>query len=169
MVVESICFTHKSSWPSLSSITPSVIKDEQERVARVGFQPEPGREQLNRIERIKIEMREEPFSPPDRDTMLERLPWPEEELQEFLAYLEAKKEIYRVNPQIYFAKEAVEEAALRLQNYFQEQDSLDLALFRDMLDTSRKYALPLLEFFDSLGITVRKGDLRYQGKKSNLP
>jgi selenocysteine-specific elongation factor len=34
------------------------------------------------------------------------------------------------------------------------------ARFRDAIGTSRKYALPLLEWFDATGVTVRVGDVR---------
>jgi selenocysteine-specific elongation factor len=31
---------------------------------------------------------------------------------------------------------------------------------RDAFGTSRKYALPLMEYFDGIGLTQRDGDLR---------
>ena len=34
------------------------------------------------------------------------------------------------------------------------------ARFRDLIGTSRKYAVPLLEWFDAAGITIRNGDVR---------
>ena len=34
------------------------------------------------------------------------------------------------------------------------------AQFRDRHQTSRKYAIPLLEYFDRTGITVRIGEVR---------
>jgi len=36
-----------------------------------------------------------------------------------------------------------------------------VSAFREGLGTSRKYALPLLEWFDQRAITRREGDLRY--------
>jgi selenocysteine-specific elongation factor len=35
-----------------------------------------------------------------------------------------------------------------------------MADFRNLLGTSRKYAVPLLEWFDARGITIRTGDYR---------
>jgi len=35
-----------------------------------------------------------------------------------------------------------------------------VAEFRDLLGTTRKYALPLLEYLDSHKITLRIGDIR---------
>jgi selenocysteine-specific elongation factor len=37
---------------------------------------------------------------------------------------------------------------------------MTMAEFRDLLGTSRKFAVPLLEWFDGRGITVRSGDFR---------
>lgn len=38
------------------------------------------------------------------------------------------------------------------------------AAFRDLLGTSRKYAVPLLEWCDAVGITIRAGDVRAAGR-----
>ncbi len=35
-----------------------------------------------------------------------------------------------------------------------------MAAFRDAVGTSRKYAVPLMEWFDATGITIRDGDRR---------
>jgi selenocysteine-specific elongation factor len=35
-----------------------------------------------------------------------------------------------------------------------------VATFRDALGTSRRFALPLLEYFDGRGLTRRQGDYR---------
>ena len=51
-----------------------------------------------------------------------------------------------------------------LRDYFKENESLDLAAFRDLISSSRRYALPLLEKLDQLKITRRRGNLRYSGE-----
>jgi selenocysteine-specific elongation factor len=38
---------------------------------------------------------------------------------------------------------------------------LTVAVFRDALGTSRKFALPILEYFDARGVTRREGDVRF--------
>lgn len=44
--------------------------------------------------------------------------------------------------------------------YVQENGSINLGQFRDLTDSSRKYALPLLEYLDSVRFTLRSGDVR---------
>ncbi len=64
---------------------------------------------------------------------------------------------------IYFHKDAVEAATSLLRNAFEEKEGLSLSDFRVLLDTTRKFAMPLLNYFDNNGITVRSGDIRQKG------
>jgi selenocysteine-specific elongation factor len=41
-----------------------------------------------------------------------------------------------------------------------------VAEIRDLLGTTRKYAVPLCEYLDRAGVTVRSGDLRLLAKSS---
>ncbi len=44
-----------------------------------------------------------------------------------------------------------------------------MARFRDAVGTSRKYAVPLMEWFDATGVTVRDGDLRALRHRAAAP
>jgi selenocysteine-specific elongation factor len=55
----------------------------------------------------------------------------------------------------------------RLEAFFREHDRMTAAEFRDLLGTSRKYAVPLLEWLDAHGITLRSGDHRMLRKRSS--
>ena len=48
----------------------------------------------------------------------------------------------------------------RLEAFLRERERMTMAEFRDLIQTSRKFAVPLLEWFDARGITVRAGDYR---------
>ena len=48
----------------------------------------------------------------------------------------------------------------RVEAHFEQYDRMTAAQFRDLLGTSRKYAVPLLEWLDTHGITIRNGDYR---------
>jgi selenocysteine-specific elongation factor len=47
-----------------------------------------------------------------------------------------------------------------LENALRRDGRLTVAEFRTLTGTSRKYAVPLLEFFDATGVTIRSGDFR---------
>ena len=67
----------------------------------------------------------------------------------------------RLTEDLYFTEDAIAEAEEKLKEFFLQNDSLELSQFRDIIDSSRKYALPLLEYFDDEGLTYRDGDKRY--------
>jgi selenocysteine-specific elongation factor len=54
----------------------------------------------------------------------------------------------------------IEQAKAAIASLLQKKGQATMAEIRDVLGTSRKYALPLMEYFDSIGFTIRVGDLR---------
>ena len=68
---------------------------------------------------------------------------------------------------VYFARTAVDRAALILARRLAATDGgISVADARDLLGTSRKYVLPLLNHFDNNGITRRRDDLRIAGPRA---
>ncbi|HYL28023.1 MAG TPA: selenocysteine-specific translation elongation factor [Candidatus Nitrosotalea sp.] len=55
-----------------------------------------------------------------------------------------------------------------VEAHFDARDRMSAAEFRDLLRTSRKYAMPMLEWLDARGVTVRNGDYRTLRKKPAL-
>jgi selenocysteine-specific elongation factor len=54
----------------------------------------------------------------------------------------------------------IAEIRARLEAAIRSAGPITLARFRDAIGTTRKYAVPLMEWFDATGVTVRDGDLR---------
>jgi len=67
--------------------------------------------------------------------------------------------LVRIGDDLY-RRAQMERARGLLLGLLQNGGSATMAQVRDAFGTSRKYALPLMEHFDSLGLTVRDGDLR---------
>lgn len=61
----------------------------------------------------------------------------------------------------------IERAHERVETFITRTGGMTPAQFRDLLGTSRKYAVPLLEWFDARGITVRSGDVRVLRKRKD--
>jgi selenocysteine-specific elongation factor len=65
-----------------------------------------------------------------------------------------------VSDDVLFLPETYQDIIARTRAYLQENGSATVAQFRDLLNTSRKYALGLLEHLDEKGVTKRVGDER---------
>lgn len=73
--------------------------------------------------------------------------------------------LVKVGDQLYRGNQ-VREIHERVERFVSEHGRMTMAEFRDLIGTSRKYAVPLLEWFDGRGITVRSGDFRMLRSKS---
>ena len=71
-------------------------------------------------------------------------------------------EIVKITDEFYFSKTEIEGLIKKLRNFAaQSSDKLiDVPRFKDIAGISRKYAIPLLEYFDRERITRRAGDKR---------
>lgn len=112
------------------------------------------------------------FSPPALDEMIEAAKLSGDDLRELLDALVEAEELIKVTEGMYFARSAVCKAKELVQGYFASNNELTLAEFRTLIDSSRKYALPLLEFFDQRRLTMRAGESRKLNSSfdsTNLP
>jgi selenocysteine-specific elongation factor len=73
--------------------------------------------------------------------------------------LTASGKLVRVGEHVYRG-EQLGEIRTRLVRALRAEGRITAAGFRDVVGTSRKYVVPLLEFFDATGVTVRDGDQR---------
>ncbi len=63
-------------------------------------------------------------------------------------------------PDLYFLGGYVDQVRADLVRELSATGGITTGQFRDRYQTSRKYAIPPLEFFDRTGITVRIGEMR---------
>jgi selenocysteine-specific elongation factor len=71
--------------------------------------------------------------------------------------------LVRVQPDLYFHREALEFLLIRLREYGAQHEPerlIDVPTFKEIAGVTRKYAIPLLEHFDRERITRRAGDKR---------
>ncbi len=81
-------------------------------------------------------------------------------LEEVLRRLVADGALVKLGGDLYFHREALAEAADRVRAYLQEHGTMTVAQMRDLLGTTRRYAVPLAEHFDRVRLTRRVGDER---------
>jgi len=60
-----------------------------------------------------------------------------------------------------FHRDAVERAGQALRSHIEREGRLESVEFKYLLDTTRKFAIPLLDYFDRVGVIRRVGNTRY--------
>ena len=75
--------------------------------------------------------------------------------------------LMQVSPEVVFSQQGYQSMVTGIKALIESQGAITAAQVRDHFDTSRKYALALLEHLDSIGFTIREGDSRRLRKPAN--
>ncbi len=73
--------------------------------------------------------------------------------------------LIKVKEDLFFHKRVLEDLESQLIAFLKEKGEISTPEFKDMTGASRKYTIPLIEYFDKSQITVRVGDTRILRKK----
>lgn len=156
-----------SDWPVKAFNGALQFWEEQEQLVVManevklpGFEAKPSAEEQGMIEEILARYQNELFQPPAWEEAIKTVKGQPEQIVELLYYLLGTQQLVRVADGLYFHQEAVSKAKDLVRELVKEEGSVQLAAMRDAMDSSRKYVLPLLEYFDQIKFTKRIGDKR---------
>jgi selenocysteine-specific elongation factor len=105
------------------------------------------------------------FSPPALEELATGLAVAPQELKRLLAMLTDEALLVRINKDILMAATIVAKAREEVIANCTANGHLEIPALRDRLGTSRKFLIPLLEFFDTQGLTIRQGANRVLRKR----
>ena len=111
-------------------------------------------------EKIRRLLADNPLAPPDLRQMEKELGAERNKVAEIVRVMEREKTVVRVAQDLYYLADSVDNVRAVLYKYLSENGEITAAAFRDLLGSSRKYTIALLEYFDREGITLRVGDSR---------
>jgi selenocysteine-specific elongation factor len=100
------------------------------------------------------------MAPPDLKEIEKQVGVSRAKITEVIRIMERQGAVARVATDLYFLPSCVEDVKAVLNKALVEKGEISAAAFRDLLGSSRKYTIALLEYFDREGVTLRIGDVR---------
>jgi selenocysteine-specific elongation factor len=73
--------------------------------------------------------------------------------------------LIKIKEDLFFHQKALEDLKQKLTGFLKTNGEITTPQFKDMTNVSRKYTIPLIEYFDRTQVTVRVGDSRVLRKK----
>ena len=125
-----------------------------------GHRPELGSSDEALVLRMLAEARAFGLEPPSVREWGESLGTEREHLQNLLAHLKREGQMIRAPGDLWFSTDAITELRGRIIAHFEQQQRLDTKAYKALIGTSRRTAVPLMEFFDDEHLTTRSGDAR---------
>lgn len=112
------------------------------------------------LRKVESLFKTRPFKPPKLDEITKEFSSKPQEIEKALKILTEQEQLIKVDKDLLFHSEAVQRARDLLTDYINKEGGLESVKFKYLLDTTRKFAIPLLDYFDRIGVTRRIGYTR---------
>jgi selenocysteine-specific elongation factor len=149
-------------------IADGQLVQRSEWVARTDFTPTPTAEQSQLLQSLEKVYLDAGVEAKGRVDMLALAKVPDTQVESLLTFLFANGTLVRLNDDSFLHRQAYQQAVAALKAHFAGKETLTLAEFRDRIGSARKQTQAILELFDSLKYTMRKGDERVAWQMTNI-
>jgi selenocysteine-specific elongation factor len=141
-------------------VSDKTIAKEENLLRTADHRVQVGSQEKSLMDRIKNILGEQPMSPPESKEIEKQLAVSRNKLTEVMRLLERDGSVVRVATDLFYLSSTVDQLRAVLKKFLSEKNEISAASFRDLIGSSRKYTIPLLEYFDREGVTIRIGDVR---------
>ena len=116
-------------------------------------------------ETVETRFAEARFQPPSIPELAQQASTAPKDIDQVLEILVDAGRIERLGGGLFLARPVADEAREAITQNCQRNGKLEIPELRDRLGTTRKFLIPILEYFDTVGLTIRQGGHRVLKKR----
>jgi len=136
------------------------VVQEQDKVRLLTHEPALKGKHLELEGAIETTLRESGLTPPTVKELVAMVESGEREVKEILARLVGQNILVKLKDDIYMHRDPLDDLKERLVQFFRVHEKMTTQDFKTLTGASRKFTIPLAEYFDASKITIRVGDDR---------
>lgn len=136
------------------------LKQYNDLLSLSDFMPTLTNEQETMKKKIIDVFLQKEFSPPKKEDLFSSILGKGEEMEEMLISMISKAELIKINEDILMLPQTIEIGKEKIIDYIMQNESISVADFRDLINSNRKVAIALLEYFDQIKLTKRNDEKR---------
>jgi selenocysteine-specific elongation factor len=137
-----------------------VVRSERDKVRLASHEVRLSTEQQRVVEQVEVEFLRAEAAPPSPEEALGRAGVAGDDEHELFQILVEGKRLVRIKEALFFHARALATIQEKLVALLRERKDIGPGDIKDLLGISRKYAIPLLEYFDGRRVTMRVGERR---------
>jgi selenocysteine-specific elongation factor len=164
--------SHEASAPVVQAVLEKLVASGElvrhGDLVRTGAGADLSNRQRKLLETLLAECRESGATPPTLKEFAARQGCTLRELEPLVEVAVLEGRLERLSPDFAIEHAALERLRTSLAGYFQSHPSVTVSEIRGHWGITRKHAVPLFEYFDRRGITVRNTDVRTAGPRLHL-
>jgi selenocysteine-specific elongation factor len=130
------------------------------RIARADFKPKLSANLRKLKDKVVATYQETQFQPPEPSSFANQAGGNAASLKDLFEVCVADGDLVQIDSSVYLHAGAEAEMRRRVAERLSQGPGATVAEIRDLLGTTRKYAVPFCEYLDRAGVTRREGDLR---------
>jgi len=130
------------------------------RILQPDRQPEFSAEEEKALTALREHMAEHLFDPAKMEDLSVTISVGRDVLDRLQGFLVDRGELIRITSDVVLSAVAIPAAVKKLAHLFETDGAFSASQAKDVLGTTRKFAIPLLEYLDKQGWTRRNGDRR---------
>ncbi len=137
-----------------------ILRYKQGTVGLTGYGPKLSKNEQHLLEQIIAQMRNAGLQTPGVKDLQKSADKNKQSVPQLLQLGIDNEDLIRVGDDFVIHRDVMETVKEQLSEAITKTGGLTLSEIRQLLDTSRKYAVPICEYLDSIGFTARNGDKR---------
>ena len=137
-----------------------LVRSERDKVWLSSHEVKLSAAQQRVVDQVETDFLRTGAAPPSPEEALGRAGVTGDEEHELFQVLIEGKRLVRIKESLFFHAQALETIQEKLVTLLRERKDIGPADIKDLLGISRKYAIPLLEYFDGRRVTMRVGERR---------
>jgi selenocysteine-specific elongation factor len=141
-------------------VESGVLCSDHGRVRLMSFSPKLTAAQEQLREHLLAVWQEAELKPPEPSELCKLLSSDEREFRQIVDLCTEQGELVHLGGDLYLHQKIETTMRCRLQRELANGMGLTVSEIRELLATSRKFAVPICEYLDRIGFTRREGDLR---------
>lgn len=142
-------------------LTRKALLGDLRRIGRADFKPKLSANLRKLKDRLIAAYQAAGFQPPEPASFANQAGGNAGNLRDLFDVCVAEGHLAKITDDIYLHADAEAEMRRRVAERLREGVGLTVAEIRDLLGTTRKFAVPLCEYLDRVGLTRREADLRF--------
>jgi len=136
------------------------IAAEGDLVRRPAHRPSLAGPEAELAERIAARLAGAGIEPPAMRALCREFDLGPERLRALLAHLERAGRVVRARDELWFDRAAVDALRERVCAHLRSHGPIETLAYKELIGTSRRTAIPLMELFDAERLTLRRGERR---------
>jgi len=137
-----------------------VVRTERDKVRLASHEVHLSADQRRVVDQVESDFLRAEAAPPSPEEALSRAGIHGDEEHELFQLLVEGKRLVRIKESLFFHAHALDSIQDKLVALLRERKEIGPGDIKDLLGISRKYAIPLLEYFDGRRVTMRVGERR---------